>query len=332
MSRVDDTKGEKTGYGTYVSLSYKPSDNFMYMSTYSAYNDKLDFNDMGYMARNNWSEGFVSGEWRQTDFPENSRTASVTWSLRLVRSNTYNGVRLPSSFVFGRMQKMRSGSDIQAQINCFFPGYDDLLSRGNGLVYLNRRLNSNVSYSTPRRGAWRKSLNLKIFQEGYDDWGIGLDSSLSFYPHENVTVDFNLKPLWSRDWLIWMKGNQLASFSRRQVSTDIGMTWFPAERNELRLRAQCVVINADLEQAFRIGPNARLVPGNDIINDFAAINFGLQFRYKYEIAPMSEFYLVYSRGGLDRLDKPDESTLGLLSSSVSLRTSDQILAKLRYRF
>jgi len=332
MSDIDDHSGNRTGYGVYASLSYKPSDNWMLMSTYSLYDDKLDFNDMGYMARNNWSEGFFNGEWRQTDFSEDSSIASVTWSMRYTRSSNYEGVSLPDCLTFGRTQKMRSGSDVSAQIVYYFTGYDDLLSRGNGLVYLNDRLNATLSYSSQRQGIWRKSLALKLVQEGYDDWGIAIDASASIYPHEDLTVDLALKPLWSRDWLIWIRDDELASFSRQNLSANIGVTWFPAEHHEIRLRGQWLVINAHAEQAFRIGSGSRLVPSDDIINNFAAINFGLQIRYKYEIGPLSEFYAVYSRGGLDNIVDPDKGTLDLLGTSTGLRNSDQMLVKLSYRF
>ena len=173
---------------------------------------------------------------------------------------------------------------------------------------------------------------MHVFKEGYDDWAASLRGTASLYPHDKLTIDLSLEPLWSRDWLIWMYDDLLASFSRRKLSTDIVANWFPAEKHEIRLRAQWLVINADIEQAFRIAPNARLAPSNDPIEDFAALNFGLQLRYRYEIAPLSDFYFVYSRGGLDYLDNPNKSTLGLFGRSTSLRDSDQLLVKLRYRF
>ncbi len=332
MSKIDQADETTTGYGAYATISYKPTDKWLSMMTYSLYDDRLDFNDMGYMARNNWSEGFINTEWKQTDFPEDSRTASVTWSLRYTRSYNYDGVHLPDCVTFSRAQKMRSGSDVSGQITYFPGGYDDLISRGNGLVFLNDRLNASISWSTQRRGMWRKALSFKLVQEGYDGYGIGFDASASFYPQEDITIDLSLKPLWSRDWLIWMRDDQLAGFSRRQVSMNIGATWFPAERHEIRLRGQWLVINADARQAYRIGAGSRLVESSDIINDFAAINFGLQFRYKYELGPLSEIYLVYSRGGLDHIDNPEGGTLGLFTTASSLRNSDQVLAKLRYRF
>ncbi|MDB9822586.1 DUF5916 domain-containing protein, partial [Deltaproteobacteria bacterium] len=332
ITDINEKTENKTGYGGYVTIEYKPSDSWRYIAQYSQYEDAMEINDMGYLMRNNLIDIYLYGELRQTDFPEDSRTASVTWSSRMIGKYNCEGIRLPWPLTFIRKEKMKSGSEISLQIKHYFSGYDDLISRGNGLVYRNDRLNTTLSYSTQRRGMWRKSLELGVFQEGYDDWGMSLEGSVSLYPHENLTVDFNLKPLWSRDWLIWLQGDQLASFSRRQLSTDIGATWFPAEQHEVRLRAQWLVINADLEQAFRIGSESRLVPANDSINDFAAINFGLQFRYRYEIGPLSDFYFVYSRGGLNYIENPDESTLGLFGTSTSLRNSDQILVKLRYRF
>ncbi|MDB9823292.1 DUF5916 domain-containing protein, partial [Deltaproteobacteria bacterium] len=227
ISDINEKKEKKTGYGGYATIEYNPSENWRYRVEHTRYDDELDINDMGYLWRNNFSENYLYGEWRQTNFSEDSRTASVTWSARIIDKLNYEGTRLPGSFTFIRTEKMKSGSELQVQILYYISAYDDLLSRGNGMVYLNDRLNTTLSYSTQRRGIWRKSLELEVFQEGYDDWGISLEGSASLYPHENVTVDFNLKPLWSRDWLIWIQGDQIASFSRRQLSTDIGTTWFP---------------------------------------------------------------------------------------------------------
>jgi hypothetical protein len=116
------------------------------------------------------------------------------------------------------------------------------------------------------------------------------------------------------------------------VSVDLSAAWFPADRHELRLRTQWLVIDAEDGQAYHIGDDTRLVPSGEVINDFAATNFGLQLRYRYEIAPLSEIYLVYSRGGRDHLNNPEENLPDLLETTTSLRNSDQILMKLRYRF
>jgi len=335
ISNINEKKKSKTGYGGYTTIEYRPSDNCLYYTEFTRYDDELDINDMGYLRRNNLSEGVLYGEWQQTDFSEDSKIASVMWRgvIILDRNNEGKSLHSGTNIYFVWNEKLKSGSDIELDITYSPSGYDDFISRGNGVVYLDDRVEDLLlSYSTQRRGMWRKSLSMRVFQEGYDDWAVSLKGSISLYPHEDLTIDLSLEPLWSRDWLIWMWGDRLASFSRRKLSTDIVTNWFQAEKHEIRLRAQWLVIDADIEQAFRIGPDSRLVPSNDTINSFAAINFGLQLRYRYEIAPLSDFYLVYSRGGLDYIDNPDKSTLGLLGTSTSLRNSDQIMMKLRYRF
>jgi hypothetical protein len=110
------------------------------------------------------------------------------------------------------------------------------------------------------------------------------------------------------------------------------VNWFPAEGHEVRLRTQWLTINADDGKSYRIAPGGHLVPDSEMVNDFAMINFGLQIRYRYEIAPLSDFYLVYSRGGLERINDPSQSTMDLLGDSTSLRNADQIIIKLRYGF
>jgi len=331
-SHIDSPTEDGPGYGLYTNLGYNPSEHWNYNFTLTRYNDTLDINDMGYMRRNNLEELFMSGEWVQTDLPEDSHSASVSWELMSVLSRNTEGDNFPNIFSFSRRAKMRSGSDMMLEIEYQTEGYDDLISRGNGLVRLNERWNAEIFYMAPRRGAWANHFELRVFQEGYEDWGASIEASATLYYHNNLNIDFSLNPSWSRDWLIWLQGDQLASFSKRQVTGGIGAAWFPAEGHEVRLRTQWYVINADAEQGYRIGSGGRLVAINDPINGFAMINFGMQLRYRYEIAPLSDLYLVYSRGGIERIDDQNRSTMDLLASSTSLRNSDQFLVKLRYRF
>jgi hypothetical protein len=243
-----------------------------------------------------------------------------------------DGVDLMNSIMIMGRQMMRSGSEISLNFRASLEGYDDLISRGNGLVYLKNQFSGGLTYSTPRRGAWRKSIGIDLFQEGVEDLGFGFQAGLTWYPYEKLNFDFNITPRWSSDWLIWLHGDQLASFSRTNVSGRLTGNWFPADRHEVRLKAQWLTIDAEAEQGYRIGPDSRLVADESPVDDFAMINFGLQLRYRFEISPLSDFYIVYSRGGLDRIDDPVQSTMDLLGDSMDLRDADQFLVKLRYGF
>ena len=75
----------------------------------------------------------------------------------------------------------------------------------------------------------------------------------------------------------------------------------------------------------------RLLADTAGADDFSVNSFGVQLRYRHELGPQSEFYLVYSRGGEERRERHDDSG-DLFLDALSLRDADQVLAKLRYRF
>ncbi len=332
-SMVDQDTDSRDGFGIHNSLEFTPNDRWTWVADMTRYSADLDLNDMGYIHRNDYEELSPTVTYYQTGFADNSRIASVTWVARgKVQRNITEDVWLRDFFSLSRVQKMRNGDELSLTVSDSPAGYHDTISRGNGLVYLNGDWKINLSYNTPKRRAWRQSISLNVFQEGLEDWAVGFEGDMTWYPHENLNLDFRLSPTWSRDWLIWLQDDLFASYARREISGEVTANWFPAESHEIRLKAQWLTIDADAEQSYRIGPRNRLVESEDSVGDFAMIDFGFQLRYRYEIAPLSDLYVVYSRGGLDRIDNPSRSTLGLFADSMSLRDSDQFLVKLRYRF
>ena len=331
-SDIDIDSGDSSGYGSFNAVQFLPNARWEFEFSLLYYDDTLDINDMGYLRRNDIEEWYLSFKHNKTDFPADSHTASVSWTAFTQWPSNMEGVKLNKNIMMIRSQKMRSGSEYSFRFNAMLKGYDDLFSRGHGLVYLKNRFNGGLTYSTPRRGAWRKSIGVEFIQEGYEGWGAGLQGSLTWYPYEKLSIDFSLQPRWSSDWLIWLAEDQFGGYSRSNITGKVTANWFPAEKHEVRLNAQWLTINADGQKGYSIGPRSRLIKNDQMISDFAMINFGLQVRYRYEIAPLSDFYIVYSRGGLDRIDNPGQSTMGLLGDSTSLRNSDQFLVKLRYGF
>jgi hypothetical protein len=59
----------------------------------------------------------------------------------------------------------------------------------------------------------------------------------------------------------------------------------------------------------------------------------MQLRYRYELAPLSDLYLVYGRGGEFFEEGARRRGVGPLWSGAFDRiTADQVFLKLRYRF
>jgi hypothetical protein len=69
------------------------------------------------------------------------------------------------------------------------------------------------------------------------------------------------------------------------------------------------------------------------LDDFALRNLGFQVRYRYQIAPLSDLYIAYVRGGSLFQESQDGFSLGdEFGNAFNLRDSEQLLVKLSYRF
>ena len=80
-----------------------------------------------------------------------------------------------------------------------------------------------------------------------------------------------------------------------------------------------------------MAPNGTPVASNDPISDFSLRNLGFQIRYRYELAPLSNLYIAYVRGGFG-FDEFSQNVGGLLGDAFHLRDTEQLLVKLSYRF
>jgi hypothetical protein len=296
------------------------------------FDDTIDLNDAGFMSRNNIQRLHTTVTYNQTGFSDDSRTAMVSWGFDTVYDRTTDGTRMPATISFSRNEKLQSGSSLSARISYEVEGYDDRTSRGNGLVLLKGGWGSSLSYNSQRRGQWSKSLSLRLSQEGYDGWSAGLGGNVSWYPSEKLNVTLSLNPQRRSDWFRWIAGRQIGGFLNTQISSTIGLNWFPVERHEIRLRTQWNSMNAKAEKSYYIREDGYLVEDDTPISDFSDKRFSLQLRYHYEIAPMSDLYVCYTRGGYEYIEGSDQGIFKLLGDSTSLRDSDQIYVKLSYRF
>jgi len=86
-----------------------------------------------------------------------------------------------------------------------------------------------------------------------------------------------------------------------------------------------------MRQAWRVAADGTPVASDEPVSDFSLRNLGFQIRYRYELAPLSNLYIAYVRGGFD--SQAFAQDVGpLLGDAFSLRDSEQLLVKLSYRF
>jgi hypothetical protein len=334
-SFVDEQDASRNGDGAWTRAFYSRDANWEHELELTHFAARLDFTDMGFQRRASLNQAEYTLQRRFSDFAAGDSRGSVAWGFTPRLRWNDSGARLPHELVIERFAQNRSGAVLDTVLVAASRGVDDLISRGNGDVLQDARLTEALqSYQSPRIGRFRFYAAFDVFQEGNDDFALELDANAQFYALEILTFGVSLTPLWSRDWLIWQRDDLLASFHRRQIASGLDVDWFPRRDHELRVKFQWLALEAHAPVPYRIGPGGELIESVDVVAPFTVNNLGLQIRYRWTFAVQSDFYAVYSRGGLAFDDQPplERSAGGMFKDALGLRDADQVLVKVRYRF
>ena len=159
---------------------------------------------------------------------------------------------------------------------------------------------------------------------------------MTYKPTDRFSLDLDANYRQHRGWLLHQGGRQMATFDAGNWQPRLAMDVFLTARQQIRLTMQWAGIVAD-EQAFYqipIVPGALIEVDKDVdaaIGDFTMSRLTAQLRYRWEIAPLSDLFVVYTRGSnLD--NRVDDEFGNLLSDAFSDPVIDVLVVKLRYRF
>ncbi len=318
------------GYESWLQADFNRASPLMHTLKLLYIDDDFDMNDLGYMERN---------ALKQLEWETNHRVANIgggrvngeTRRLDTFYRETTDGQRLQSRFAVSRDVSYASAWSAFQELRYVSSGVDDLISRGNGPVRLDERLSGYMDITTPRYGDWQFTLGSYLYQQGVEDYSAWLQLVAAWYPTEKLTLRLDLLPQYSSDWLLWEEGNLFGSYRARRLDYDFRLDWIPAPRHELRIKWQWIGIDAELRQAYRTDAAGNLLPVSDPVAPFTVNNLGLQVRYRYELGPMSELFLVYARGGYQFMDDDERPVNELFRDMSDVRDADQFLIKFRYR-
>jgi len=136
-------------------------------------------------------------------------------------------------------------------------------------------------------------------------------------------------------WLVWRGGGSFGAFASERWSLDLRLGTYFTARQHLELRAQWVVLKAFESSRYTVPGDAYLErvarEAHEAPWTFSISDLVIQARYRWEIAPMSDLFVVYNRtGGLPGPYRGE--FFDLLETSFETPLEEGILIKLRYRF
>jgi hypothetical protein len=334
-TRIEEAAGtpRREGAGAVLSASYSPGGRVQQDLNLTWLDRRFDINDLGYMQRGNFRELQSITHLHTRQFAGDSPFGAAYWRVNArLRANDY-GDRLPATLELGHFWRFRKPSGIYAYYFGQSSGIDDLITRGNGHARLPPRHELGVQYQLDVNRRMNFTAEGFAVQEGLDGTALRLTLRPNYIVTENLNLGLELDYIDSPDWLIWRSAAaRLATHERQQLYALFKMSWYPAPRHELRIRAQWIALRARALQAYAMNAAGNLVEDATPIDDLSLGQVGLQVRYRYELQPLSDLYIVYSRGGLDSRDTYAGGLGSLFTDAVDQETASLVLVKLRYRF
>ena len=294
----------------------------------------LQLNDFGFLQRNNYNYARYDIGRRFTDLPKESIYNSHDWHVAVSRRVNDDGLKLADAWSINRSSDTRDGGNEYLSFNGLTPGRDDLITRGNGTVAVPAKLYGYYERFWPRKDHWSFYGNVNYAAEGLGGpthGAVQFDLNPTYFVNDNLSFYAELNGTHNPDWLLWRGGNLLGTFKADTLQLNGGMQWTISAKQELRVKLETIALNARARQAWRVAPNGTPVASNDTVPDFSLRNLGFQIRYRYELAPLSDLYIAYVRGGFG-FNEFSQGVGKVLGDAFSLRDTEQLFIKVSYRF
>jgi Domain of unknown function (DUF5916) len=333
LASLLDAPGARDGLGTWLNYRNDPQLRLGQEYELVWFDRYLDLNDLGYQPRRSLRQ--LRGEWDiyKRQYPQGSRLSFARWDIGAKLAQNDLGQKLPGQLTIEREWRFRKPHGINLKFEYNSAGFDDLITRGGAAARIPSRHAATLFLANQNSARLRAELEFKVFEEGVLGKS-AVQSTVLFTWLVTPQFSTSTQLTWidSPDWLAYVSTVQeLASYRRRQWVFRQGLNWFPTQQQEFRARLQWVGLQANGRQAYDIAAHGGLVARGGAVSSFRRSEMGLQLRYRYEFKPLSDLFVVYTRGGVYG-SSGDEGFQELWSRANDNPNQDQFVVKMRYRF
>ena len=327
-SRVDGVNGE----GAFVDVSYSPQRGQKHSLAVDYFGKDLEINDFGFLERNDLMGGRYSYTQDDSGVPG---IKSRNTSLRAVQYYNTDGRPVKIGLFSSQERIFKNNNLLFYELNYFPSRWDDITSEGNGDYRIDGRLNTGAFYSTDQSRVLSAGLGAFYTNEVIGGRTHEFELELRWRPTDRFSLLSSLAYEDKQGWLLYTTGRQLTTYNASLWRPKVELDFFLSSRQQFRITAQWAGIKAFEDERWEIpAGDGRLLPvataANASSRDFSISRLTFQARYRWEIAPLSDLFVVYTRGS-NVASRPRDSYKSLLRDSWTERLVDVFVVKLRYR-
>lgn len=322
-----------TGMGGMADFRFRPGQGKQHTLRATYFDETLDINDLGFLTRNDQMNLDYNYNLVESDI-EGLRNRRTTYIL----TNQWNleGRPVRLGLFFNQDYNFLNNDTFAFSLRHFPKRADDRLGRGTGDFEIPARSGLNFSYETDPSKPVSLFGGIELGQEALGPARYNYDAGVQWRPNDSFSASLRTRYTDSEAILVHRGDGAYTSYEGHQWSPNLELNYFISNWQQLRLSVQWNALKAFEDRFWQVDPNEfrslRSVPNPDNEpDDFVVSRMTFQARYRWELAPLSDLFLVYTRGSNLPRDGFD-SFPNLLEQSFNDRVVDTVAFRLRYRF
>ena len=319
-----------SGIGGFTDIAYRPRQGVKHTFKLTTFDDKLDFNDLGFQIRNDITAIQYSPEWIISDLTR-IRNLRANGFVRYAENG--EGFRINTA-VGGYLDLTLNNLHSVGTYLKFSPNrFDDRNSFGNGTFEIEGERSINVWYRTNPAKSIYTSIRAQYLTEAIGGYSVQVKTEIEWRPKHNITLHLEASYRDRNNWLLHQEGRNFTTFNGGQWQPKFSLDYFPSAKQRFRVILHWAGIRAYEDEFYTLPEGStKLIAGPKplgLTDNFNISQLNFQVRYRWQIAPMSDLFIVYTKA--DSRKMSDDKFETLFRNSWNMPLGDQLVVKLRYR-
>ncbi len=328
---MSDLEDEETGYGGFLDFEYTFRKGLSQRLGIEYFDRHLDINDLGYQQR---KDNFRIRTSHIRTSSNLSWARNNEFDVRAFVQKNADNLFTSGALLISNRVTFNNLSRLSIRAGFLPKSYDDLNSFGNGSYRIEERQNFSFWWSSDTSKERSYGLGVGWLNErlGGNTWYASFD--VSWRPGERFGLSGSVD-YWVRDgWLLHQEDDNFTTFQAEQWIPRISADYFINAHQQFRFSFHWVGIKAMEDEFYKIpvrpGSLIPVAKPAGTTDSFSLSQMSLQLRYRWEIAPLSDLFFVYTR-------LVDEGTRlksfrDTFSDGYDRPLVDILVLKIRYRF
>ena len=328
-----DLDGIDAGYGGFVDFEYSFRQGVRQRLGIEYFDEDVNINDLGFQSRNHY---------RQIRTAHTRTTSGLSWArdnefdVRGAIQENGDGYLTRAGIFFANRTTFKNLTALTLRLEHFLPGYDDLNSFGNGTFRTAEKTSGAFEFESTSTRALSFSLGAGYFEEELGGDSFHYDAGVDWRPLDGLNLSAGLTYFDYDGWLLHQDGRNMTTFVGEGLEPYLTLEYFLSAKQQFKLSVQWVGIEAKEQGFYEIpalpGKLMPVIKPNDTEDSFAISDLVFQARYRWEIAPLSDLFIVYVKASDIARPLGQDNYSDLLDRAWAEPIADQLVMKLRYRF